>query len=177
MRSIHILSSLILSTSLLTTNAQSFTAQAKEFECGQMMFRTPATITVMLRNTSTHPAEIKYIDTGCGCSKATYPAGEVNPGQDAQVTLTFDCKQLGHFDRIVRVYDKQSEKPAEFEVRGQVVAKIENYTGNYPFKLGVLLTDAEAIDGERDTRHESYGSECGTGDAATAVIPDCRDAA
>ena len=146
MRSIHILSSLILSTSLLTANAQSFTAQAKEFECGQMMFRTPATITVMLRNTSTHPAEIKYIDTGCGCSKATYPAGEVNPGQDAQVTLTFDCKQLGHFDRIVRVYDKQSEKPAEFEVRGQVVAKIENYTGNYPFKLGVLLTDAEAID-------------------------------
>ncbi|MBQ3805525.1 MAG: DUF1573 domain-containing protein [Prevotella sp.] len=146
MRPLRILSSLIFSASLLNANAQCFTANAKEFECGQMMFRTPATITVTLRNTSTQPAEIKYVDTGCGCSKATYPAGAVNPGLDAQVSITFDCKQLGHFDRIVRVYDKQSERPAEFEVRGQVVTKIENYTGNYPFKLGNLLTDVEAID-------------------------------
>ena len=130
----------------MAANAQSFTAQAREFECGQMMFRTPATITVMLRNTSTQPAQIKYIDTGCGCSKAAYTAGMINPGQDARVDITFDCKQLGHFDRIVRVYDMQSDSPAEFEVRGQVVTKIENYTGNYPFKLGALLTDVESID-------------------------------
>lgn len=130
----------------MAANAQSFTAQSREFECGQMMFRTPATITVTLRNTSTHSAQIKYVDTGCGCSKASYTAGMISPGQDAQVNITFDCKQLGHFDRIVRVYDMQSETPAEFEVRGQVVTKIENYTGDYPFKLGALLTDAESID-------------------------------
>lgn len=126
--------------------AQSFTAQAKEFECGQMLFRTPATITVMMRNTSTSPAAVKYVDTGCGCSQAAYTAGNVNPGQDVTLNITFDCKQLGHFDRIVRVYDTMSDTPAEFEVRGQVVTRVENYTGNYPFKLGILMTDVESID-------------------------------
>lgn len=146
MKPLRILSLFLFNAAMLTANAQSFTAQAREFECGQMMFRTPATITVSLRNTSTQPAGIKYVDTGCGCSKATYPAGEINPGQDAQVSITFDCKQLGHFNRIVRVYDTKSQRPAEFEIRGQVVTKIENYTGNYPFKLGSLLTDAQSID-------------------------------
>lgn len=146
MKTLRILSFLILNASLLSASAQSFTAQAREFECGQMMFRSPATITVSMRNTSTQPASIKYVDTGCGCSRASYPVGDINPGQDALVNITFDCKQLGHFDRIIRVYDTMSERPAEFEVRGQVVTKIENYTGNYPFKLGTLLTDAESID-------------------------------
>ncbi len=141
----YILSAILLG-STITASAQSFTAKDKEFECGQMIFRSPATITVALRNTSTQPAAIKYVDTGCGCSKASYTAGEINPGQDAQVNIEFDCKQLGHFDRIVRVYDTMSEHPAEFEVRGQVVMTIENYTGNYPFKFGQLLTNVEDID-------------------------------
>jgi len=127
-------------------NAQSFTAQAKEIECGQMVFMKPSTITVYMRNTSTASAEIKRVDTGCGCSSASFTAGLVPPGRDAMVNITFDCKQLGHFDRIIRVYDSMSDKPAEFEVRGQVVTKVEDYTGDYPYKLGSLLADADDVE-------------------------------
>lgn len=140
------LGGLALALCATTASAQSFTSQAREFECGQMVFMTPATITVSLRNTSTEPAQIKSVDTGCGCTSVSFTNGMINPGRDAQLNITFDCKQLGHFDRIIRVYDTNSDKPAEFEVRGQVVTKIEDYTGEYPHKLGTLLTDVDAIE-------------------------------
>ena len=146
MKPLRILSFFILNASLLSANAQSFTAHAREFECGQMIYMTPATITISLRNTSTEPAQIKSVDTGCGCTSVSFTTGNINPGRDAQVNLTFDCKQMGHFDRIIRVYDANSDKPAEFEVRGQVVTKIEDYTGEYPYKIGTLLTDMESIE-------------------------------
>ena len=48
MKPLRILSFFILNASLLSANAQSFTAQAREFECGQMIYMTPATITISL---------------------------------------------------------------------------------------------------------------------------------
>ena len=47
MKPLRILSFFILNASLLSANAQSFTAHAREFECGQMIYMTPATLTLV----------------------------------------------------------------------------------------------------------------------------------
>lgn len=132
----------------LQASAQSLKPIMPQVECGQLLFRTPATITLDLKNLGNSAVMIKSVDTGCGCAKAEFTAGSITPGNKGQIRLTLDCKQLGHFQRIIRVYDSASNEPAEITISGQVVTKVENFTGEYPHKLGVLLTDAEELEFE-----------------------------
>lgn len=132
----------------LGANAQSLKATMPQIECGQLLFKTPATLTLDFKNLSNAAVTIKEVDTGCGCTTAEYTKGSIIPGNIAQVKLTLDCKQLGHFTRVIRVFDSASKDPAEVIISGQVVTKVENFSGEYPNKLGVLLTDATELEFE-----------------------------
>ena len=118
------------------TQAQNLTPVYKEVDCGEMLYDKPATYVVEFKNTSAQSVEIKDVDTGCGCTTADFTKGKLMPNAVAKVSLTFDAKQLGHFDRVVRVFttDGRQGTPAEVVVRGVVVAKIVNYSGQYPCK-------------------------------------------
>lgn len=126
--------------------AQSLTPAVPTVECGQLLFRAPSSLTLSLTNTSSATTHIKKVDTGCGCTIANFSKNDIPAGQEAQVTLTFDAKQLGHFERTVMIYDAASEAPALITVRGQVVTKVENFSGDYPVKLGNLLADVDNIE-------------------------------
>ena len=128
--------------------AQDLTPIYKEVDCGEMLFNQPASYTVELQNTSAKRIEIKDIDTGCGCTTANYTKDKLMPNAKANVTLTFDAKQLGHFSRVVRVFTEPDRggTPAEITVRGVVVTKIENYSGEYPCRMGSLLADKDNVE-------------------------------
>ena len=132
----------------LEAMAQGLTPVYKEVDCGELLYNRPATYVVELQNTSAEAVEIKDIDTGCGCTTATYTKGRLMPNAKAQVALTFDAKQLGHFNRVVRVFTQADRMgtPTEITIRGVVVPKIINYSGQYPHKMGVLLADKDNIE-------------------------------
>lgn len=142
----NLIATILLSNCIATASAQQLTPVYEEVNCGEMLFKHPATYIVEFRNTGTAPAEIVSIDTGCGCTTAQYTQGAIAPNATASVNLTFDAKQLGHFNRVVRVFTKGSELPAEILVSGVVVSKIENYSGEYPYKMGTLLADKDNIE-------------------------------
>lgn len=131
---------------LTTVSAQSLKPVYKNVDCGQMLFRNSTTVTVELRNTTAQPVTVKSVETGCGCTVAEYDKGEIMPGALAKIKLLFDCKQLGYFNRMVRVTDSSSDTPVEFTVNGQVVTKLINYSGEYPVKLGLLLANDDNIE-------------------------------
>ncbi len=157
-----------------TGMAQSLTPVFKDVECGQMLFRQPTTVTVDVRNTSAVPVQIRDVDTGCGCAVSKFERTDIQPGHVGHINLTFDCKQLGHFTRFVRVYDTSSETPVEFNVSGQVVAKIESYSGEYPYKMGVLLADTNSVEFDDVHRGQRFSKEIHilnpTGKNATPVL-------
>ena len=128
--------------------AQDLTPVYKEVDCGEMLYDKPSTYVVEFKNTTAHDVEIKDVDTGCGCTTADFTHGKLLPNAVAKVSLTFDAKQLGHFDRVVRVFTIEDREgtPAEVLVRGVVVAKIVNYSGEYPCKMGNLLADNDNIE-------------------------------
>ena len=128
--------------------AQDLTPEIKDVDCGEMLFNKPTTYTVELKNTSAHAVEIKKVDTGCGCTTANFTQGRLMPNAKALVSLTFDAKQLGHFNRVVRVFTEPNMggTPAEIIVRGVVVTKIENYSGEYPCRMGSLLADKDNVE-------------------------------
>lgn len=126
--------------------AQSLTPVFGDVDCGQMLFRNNTAITVELRNNTTQAVTIKDVDTGCGCTVAEYERGQILPGATTKVKLIFDAKQLGYFARQIRITDSSDNTPAEINVRGQVVTKLINYSGDYPCKLGQLLADVDNIE-------------------------------
>lgn len=137
---------MLLFTPTDTLYAQSLQSTQGEMECGQMLFKQPTAITVEMRNAGTETVNITNVETGCGCTQATYAKDPVAPGTTTQITVVFDAKQLGHFDRVLRVFDSSSDTPAEVQMHGQVVTKIIDYTGEYPHKMGALYTDADALE-------------------------------
>lgn len=138
--------SAILLTICSTVAAQSLTPVFNDIDCGQILFCNPAAITVELRNNTAQAVTIKGVDTGCGCTVAEYDRGQIMPGTTTKVKLNFDAKQLGHFVRLVRIIDSGDTTPAEINVRGQVVTKLINYSGDYPCKLGELFSDVDNIE-------------------------------
>ena len=141
-----------------TCRAQAFLPLQNEMECGQMLFKHPTSITVEVRNASAEHVCITNVETGCGCTTATYDRTPIAPGATTPITLMFDARQLGHFNRVLRIFDTISDKPCEIPLHGQVVTKMIDYTGEYPHKLGILYTDADALEfdnvnkGQRLTR-------------------------
>lgn len=127
-------------------SAQSLTPLLGDVDCGQILFRNSTAITVELRNNTTQAVTIKDVDTGCGCTVAEYEHGQIMPGATTKVKLVFDAKQLGYFARQMRITDSADNTPAEINVRGQVVTKLINYSGDYPCKLGQLLADVDNIE-------------------------------
>lgn len=136
----------ILLLAACTLHAQSLTPVYKDVDCGQLLFRTPATVTLELHNNTASPAAISRIDTGCGCAVPAFSDAPVAPGKSTTVTLTLDCKQLGHFTRQVLVHCTGTTEPATINVSGEIVVKIENYEGQYPVRMGTLLADAAAVE-------------------------------
>lgn len=135
-----------LLTPTCALHAQSLQTLQGEMECGQMLFKQPTSITVEMRNAGTETVNITKVETGCGCTQATYSKDPIEPGTTTLITVVFDAKQLGHFDRVLRVFDSSSDTPSEVLMHGQVVTKIIDYTGEYPHKMGALYTDADALE-------------------------------
>lgn len=143
----RLLTILTITTALCnTTAAQSLMPARQSMEYGQMLYRQPTVATIELTNTSKVPTFISSVDTGCGCTLASYTKDVINPNGKGIVTLTFDGKQLGHFSRTVRIYETGSSTPTEVQVNGEVVTKIINYSGEYPYKAGDLLIDINNIE-------------------------------
>lgn len=138
--------SMLLGAASCAVSAQSLTPLFTDVDCGQLLFRKSTAITVELRNNTAQTVSIKDIDTGCGCAVAEYDKGGIMPGTTTKVKIVFDCKQLGYFTRNVRITDSSSATPAEINIKGQVVTKLINYSGDYPCKLGVLLADVDNIE-------------------------------
>ena len=108
----------------LTTTAQSLKPAKSTIEVGQMAYMRPTTYTIEYHNVSDKTVRITRVDTGCGCVTAEYPKSEIAPGKKAEIVLTFDGKLLGHYTRVLRVFDSETGKAADTYIEGQVVTKL-----------------------------------------------------
>lgn len=126
--------------------AQSFRVANADINLGQVLFRAPAKATFLLTNASSETVRIDEVDTGCGCLQAEFPKGNIAPGQQVSVNVVYDSKLLGTFTRFITVRDSKGGAPLELTLSGKVVTEVENYSGDYPYNLGGLLTDVNEIE-------------------------------
>lgn len=72
-------------------------------------------------NTGKVPLIISGYDVSCSCTKAYYPEEPVEPGGSGQIRVTLDTKdKMGWQYRSV-VFNANTKKPAEVEIRVRVL--------------------------------------------------------
>ncbi len=113
---------------------------------GQVPFQQAVTATFELTNSSAEPMIITRVDASCSCTVVDYPEGLIAPGASFTIRATYDAQLMGHFVKFVEVYTTAGD--FDLELRGVVVAEVDELIDSYPFELGELLADCNAIEFE-----------------------------
>ena len=133
---------------LLCANAeaQKIKTSTEVLNIGQVQYCLPANGVFELKNTGNRPLVISNVDTGCGCTVASYPTEAIDPGDTFTISVTYDARMMGHFQKYVDIYSNASDKPLTLQLSGVVVAEVQDYVGDFPFALGELTADCNAIE-------------------------------
>jgi hypothetical protein len=137
---------LMMTMATVTVSAQKISVKNEVIDCGQVLYRHPATAEFEITNKGGNDLIIDNVEADCGCSKVDYPKRSLARGDSFVLKGTYDAKQLGHFEKTLFVYSNGSKKPLELTIRGVVVTEIVDFSGSYPFTLGQLRVDKTDIE-------------------------------
>lgn len=97
----------------------------------------PVSHTFTGRNTSDRPLVILDVTTTCGCTVPNFSRKPVLPGDETQITVTYDpAGRPGSFDRELWVYSSERKRIATLTIRGSVVPRKKSIEELYPVDAG-----------------------------------------
>lgn len=144
--------SIALSFLSATAFAQHITTPSTTIDCGQVVFQQPVKAEFQMKNSGSEPLVINSVRTSCGCATVEYPTEDIAAGTSFTVSVAYDAKTMGHFQKLVGIYSNADEGPLTLTIKGVVVEKKTEFEGDYPFQIGDLkanLTDIEFDDVNR----------------------------
>ena len=103
--------------SLFTATAQKLAVVKSVLECGRTGFKQPVTATFELKNKG-----------------------------HRRLLIDYDARQLGRFHKMAAIKSNGSKQPVYLTMKGIVVAELEDYTGNYAYKIEDLLLDKNELE-------------------------------
>ena len=131
--------------SLLTATAQRLTVTNTTVSVGRTGFQQPVTATFELRNKGLRRLVIESVKPDCGCTAVDYPK-EVGIGDKFTIKMTYDARQLGHFQKMAAVRSNASKEPLYLTMKGVVLPELVDYSGDYPLAFGDLLLDKNELE-------------------------------
>ena len=137
---------LLACTSILPVSAQKIQADQTTIDLGQVIFRQPATATFQLQNKSNHKLIIQQVRISCGCTAVNYQTTPIPAGETFQIQATYDAATMGHFNKQIALFTSAAKKPTILNLRGIVVDKVIDYSGDYPYTLGTIRADKNNIE-------------------------------
>ena len=140
------LSFVICQLSLSEAQAQRLTIVNDKVDIGQTGYEIPVTATFELRNKSMHKLHISRVIPDCNCTRVDYPKGEIGAGDKFTIKMTYDARQLGHFNKQAAIVSDGSEKPVYITMTGVVREDLLDYSGSYPYDFNNLLADRNEIE-------------------------------
>ena len=129
---------------LLPSSAQKLVVEKPVVECGRTGYQQAVTATFELKNKG-RKLTIESVRPDCGCTAVEYPR-EVGAGDKFTIKMTYDARQLGHFQKSAAVIAKGAQKPVYLTMRGVVLTELQDYTGSYPLAMGTLLLDLDVLE-------------------------------
>jgi hypothetical protein len=148
---------LIMALMPFMAGAQRLMINKATIDVGKTGFEVPVTATFELRNKGNRPLVISRMETDCGCTTVDAQTRTVSPGERFTISLTYDARLLGHFQKQVAVYTNATDEPVFLKMRGVVLEDVVDYSNRYPYDMQGLLTsvnNVEFIDVPRGTHPE-----------------------
>ena len=124
--------------------AQKLQITSQMIECGRTGYQQPVTATFELKNKG-RKLTIESVHPDCGCTTVNYPR-EVGAGEKFTISMTYDARQLGHFQKSAALMVKGGKKPVYLTMRGVVLKDYHDYSGSYPLAMGTLLLDLDVLE-------------------------------
>lgn len=124
--------------------AQKIAAEKTTVDAGRTGWKTPVTAVFDFRNKGGRKVRISKVQPDCNCTVVEYPKGDL--GDRFQIRMTFDAKQLGHFDKQAAIYTNESKKPVYIRMKGIVLENYVDVTGLYPVEMGDLRLDQNELE-------------------------------
>ncbi len=132
---------LIISAILAFTMAQAQNKQAKGdmvfdkmaegivfHDYGSIVFGANGKVDFNYTNKGTIPLVITDVKSSCGCTVPTWTKEPVEPGKTGTITIMYDTKLAGPFNKTVEVYSNANNSPVRISVKGKVNAKPADIT-------------------------------------------------
>ncbi|MCM1311324.1 MAG: DUF1573 domain-containing protein [Bacteroides sp.] len=114
---------------------------------GSTLWHKPVTATFKFTNKERTPLIINEVDAGCGCLQPEWTKGEINKGEEGEISVTYDAKLLGRFDRIIEVHTNAAEKPIRLRMKGLVTTGDHvSITDIYPFRIGDICLNTNNVE-------------------------------
>ena len=141
-----LLTTALMALAATTASAQRLSMTTAKIDVGRTGYEIPVTATFELRNRGFRRLVIEDVKPDCNCTKVEYPKGEIGVGDKFTIRVTYDARQLGHFNKQVAVVSNGSKKPVYLTMTGVVLAELQDYSGFYPHDFNNLLTDANNLE-------------------------------
>jgi len=139
-----ILSLLLLAA--LPVAAQKLVPVKTTIDAGATGYQQPVTAVFEFRNKSLRKLKIQQVLPDCNCTVVDYPKEEIGMNGKFQVKMTYDARQLGHFNKQAAIVSNGSKEPVYICMTGVVLADVQDFSGSYPVEMGDLRLDRDEIE-------------------------------
>ncbi|MBR1548020.1 MAG: DUF1573 domain-containing protein, partial [Prevotella sp.] len=129
----------------LPVSAQKLFVDKATIDIGKTGYEMPATAVFDCINKGRHPLKIESVKPDCECTQVDFPKGEIAAGQKFQIRMTYDARQLGHFNKQAAVVSNAAKKPVYICMTGLVLAEWHDYSKEFPVAMGDLLLDKDEL--------------------------------
>jgi hypothetical protein len=140
------LSFIICHLSFSPARAQKIEADKTTIDVGRTGYQMPVTATFEFKNKSHKHLKISEVRPDCYCTNIDYPKEQIGAGDKFQIKMTYDARQLGHFDHQAAIFSNASKKPLFIRIKGIVQAGYVDLSGTYPVEMGDLRLDKDALE-------------------------------
>lgn len=97
----------------------------------------PVSHRFVCRNEGKQPEVILQVTTTCGCTSPQYTRKPILPGQQAEITVTYDpANRPGNFSRELTVFTADRKIAAKLRITGNVVGRPKTPEELYPIDCG-----------------------------------------
>lgn len=142
----HRLLTLLLVLCPLGAFAQKLIVENITIDVGRTGYEQPVTAVFECRNKGFRKLRISAVRPDCNCTKVEYPVAEIGAGDRFQIRMTYDARQLGHFDKQAAVVSNGTKAPLYIRMHGVVLADLQDFSESYPVEMGDLRLDKSDLE-------------------------------
>ncbi len=90
------------------------------YDFGTIEYGSEAVAVFVFKNMTKQPVKLTNVKTSCGCTGAEWPREEIAKKKKNKITVTYDSKRVGKFQKTIYVYVDGQDNPVQLEIKGEV---------------------------------------------------------